>query len=125
MHQHPPATAPALAIDPVCGMRVDPAQAAATTQYGGKEYYFCAIGCKVKFERNPEAYLAPKPAGGLVQFGATATAATSNVQRMAPPQEAAAEYTCPMHPDIRQRGPASCPTCGMALEPAEATLEED
>lgn len=52
-----------MAIDPVCGMQVDPAQAAATFEYKGETYYFCAPGCKTAFEKAPEKYLA-KPEEG-------------------------------------------------------------
>lgn len=47
--------------DPVCGMMVEPATAAASYEYGGKTYYFCAVGCKIAFEKNPEQYLADEP----------------------------------------------------------------
>jgi len=85
-----------LAIDPVCGMQVDPQKAKARSEVAGKTYYFCCEGCKKKFEAN-----APP-------------VATSD----------AAEYTCPMHPEVRQKGPGACPKCGMALEPLEVTGEE-
>ena len=52
-----------MAIDPVCGMKIDEKTAAATVEYKGKTYYFCAPGCKAAFERNPEKYLAPKQGG--------------------------------------------------------------
>src|SRR5580693_7314142 len=96
----------AAAIDPVCGMRVDPEHAAGKTTYKGESYYFCSTNCRAKFEGDPERYLHP---------GAVAE-----------PMHAV-EYTCPMHPEVRQLGPGSCPKCGMALEPATfnaATLDE-
>ena len=86
-------------IDPVCGMSVDPAHAAGSTQYNGKSYYFCHPSCLEKFQKDPEKYLAPKNKE-------VAQAAPENV-----------EYTCPMDPEVRQIGPGSCPKCGMALEP--------
>ena len=114
--------------DPVCGMQVQPDQAAGKAEFKGKTYYFCALGCKKKFESDPDRYLQPKPAAELAQL------TTISMPGMAPRQEAAAtaesaataalEYTCPMHPEIRQKGPGSCPKCGMALEPVEATAEE-
>ena len=94
------------ALDPVCGMRVDPEHAAAKSTYQGQSYYFCSTGCRAKFDGDPEKYLHP---------GAQ------------PEPTAAVEYTCPMHPEVRQLGPGSCPKCGMALEPATftaATLDE-
>ena len=114
--------------DPVCGMQVQTDRAAGKTEFKGKTYYFCALGCKNKFESDPDRYLQPKPAAELAQL------TTISMPGMAPRQEAAAtaesaataalEYTCPMHPEIRQKGPGSCPKCGMALEPVEATAEE-
>ena len=57
-HTHrPTAVAPAEVLDPVCGMQVDPAKAAGTSQYGGKTYYFCSKGCKTKFDANPTQYV--------------------------------------------------------------------
>src|SRR5262245_139797 len=91
--------------DPVCGMRVDPAAAAASVTHEGRRYHFCAPGCAEKFRADPLRYLAPTP----------------------PPPPAAADaiYTCPMHPAVRQRGPGHCPICGMALEPLVATEPAD
>ena len=97
--------------DPVCGMQVDPAKAAGTSQHQGQTYYFCSKGCKAKFDANPGGYLAPQ--------------APPPVAAPSHPASDAREYTCPMHPEVRQIGPGACPICGMALEPVEATLEED
>jgi Cu+-exporting ATPase len=114
-------------IDVVCGMKVNSERAADKTDFAGKTYYFCCAGCKKKFEMNPSQYLAAKSqAGNFVQlstdFVMPAAAAT-------PPAKPALlddrEYTCPMHPEVRQKGPGSCPICGMALEPVEVTLQED
>jgi len=98
------------ARDPVCGMSVSPDQAAGRHTYQGQIYFFCSTGCVAKFAADPERYLHldAKPE---------------------PMQESAAaiEYTCPMHPEVRQIGPGSCPKCGMALEPATfnaASLDE-
>ena len=49
-----------MAIDPVCKMNVEEAKAVATSEYKGKKYYFCAMGCKRAFEKSPEKYLAKK-----------------------------------------------------------------
>ena len=103
--------------DVVCGMQVDPQKAAGKSAYQGNEYFFCGLGCKKKFDADPEKYLRPQP---LVTLGAAPPL---------PAQQAATatavEYTCPMHPEVRQMGPGSCPKCGMALEPLEATGEND
>ena len=89
--------------DPVCGMEVEPAEAEATVEHGGRTYAFCSSGCLAKFQADPARYV----------DGAAAPAAPS-----APPAAAeGVEHTCPMHPEVRQRGPGSCPKCGMALEP--------
>ncbi|MGH6675718.1 MAG: HAD-IC family P-type ATPase, partial [Xanthobacteraceae bacterium] len=97
------------AIDPVCGMRVDPAASPHRAEYRGKSYSFCAAGCRAKFASEPERYL-HKPTQPAT----------------APPAHRPASgtiYTCPMHPDVQQIGPGSCPICGMALEPAVAGSE--
>jgi Cu+-exporting ATPase len=96
----------ARAKDPVCGMDVDPSTAKHSAVHGGSTFYFCSAGCKAKFEAAPIKYLAPKPTA-------------------VPPASADAIYTCPMHPEIRNRGPGTCPICGMALEPAEVTSQRE
>jgi len=93
-------------IDPVCGMTVDPHQTKHRAQYGGRTYYFCSERCRNKFSAAPERYLG----------------AGSNERAPTPVPEGTI-YTCPMHPEIRQIGPGSCPICGMALEPLLATAE--
>jgi Cu+-exporting ATPase len=81
-------------------MEVTPSKAAGNFEYRGQTYYFCGKGCLAKFQADPLKYLAPKP--------------------IAPTTEAKyVEYTCPMHPEIVQMGPGTCPICGMALEPKE------
>jgi Cu+-exporting ATPase len=90
--------------DPVCGMTVDPHTAKHTAMHAGRPYYFCSAGCRNKFLADPETYLKPEVA-------------------RAEPVPAGAVYTCPMHPEIRQVGPGSCPICGMALEPELAGAE--
>jgi Cu+-exporting ATPase len=84
-------------------MTVDPARAAGSSDYHGDTYFFCSVGCKTKFDADPERYLTKQ-----------ATAPSSN----------ASTWTCPMHPEILRDGPGSCPICGMALEPLMATLDE-
>jgi len=90
--------------DPVCGMKVDPSNVAARLNHQGVTVYFCSQGCAAKFRAAPEKYLQAKPG-----------ASTSHPPAKTEPQ---GEYTCPMHPEIKQPGPGSCPKCGMALEPA-------
>ena len=92
--------------DPVCGMLVDPATASQRVHYHGADYVFCSEGCRTKFQADPDRYVAD---GGK------------------PPAASEPEgtiFTCPMHPQIRQVGPGSCPICGMALEPVVATADQ-
>ena len=103
-HQHPPADA-ATATDPVCGMKVTIATAKNKAEHAGHPYYFCSQRCLGKFTAEPDRYLKP-------------------AEQPAEPVAAGTIFTCPMHPEIRQIGPGSCPICGMALEPAEATLDQ-
>jgi Cu+-exporting ATPase len=91
----------ATVLDPVCGMQVDPKTAAAQTTYHGQPYYFCCSHCLEKFEAQPERFLASAIA----------------VKPVAPAGPAAAEYICPMDPEVRSDRPGPCPKCGMALEP--------
>jgi Cu+-exporting ATPase len=101
--------AAATVVDPVCHMNVDPQRAAGSSTYQGKTYHFCSKGCVAKFEADPEKYLHPgKPP-----------------EPMAPATAPGVEYTCPMHPEVRQIGPGSCPKCGMALEPATFSFSAD
>ena len=89
--------------DPVCGMTVDPETAKHRHTVDGTTYYFCAARCQEKFAANPAQYLDPT---------------------QAPPEAPPGSiYTCPMHPEIRQEGPGSCPICGMALEPELITAD--
>ena len=89
--------------DPVCGMSVDPTTTAHRASHGGQDYFFCSAGCRTKFIGDPMCYLNPPVE--------------------AEPAVPGAIYTCPMHPEIRQEGPGSCPICGMALEPETVTAE--
>ncbi|WP_409334466.1 heavy metal translocating P-type ATPase [Bradyrhizobium jicamae] len=94
---------PDMAIDPVCGMKVDPATARHRFNYKGDEYLFCSGRCRERFEAEPEKFLSPR--------------------EPEPPAPADTIYTCPMHPEVRQVGSGSCPICGMALEPEQVSLD--
>jgi Cu+-exporting ATPase len=91
--------------DPVCGMTVPP-DSPNKYSYKGKEYLFCRMGCLEKFKKDPESYLLKKK-----------------------PDRASSkpgqEYTCPMDPEVKQIGPGICPKCGMALEPATVSLDDE
>ena len=126
------------AIDPVCGMTVNPANAKFQAEDGGRLYYFCCGGCLAKFQADPAKYLSkPAPQGGSNRLRqGYGESRRSGAKAEDPPlrthvdpslrtQEASGiEYTCPMHPEVRQIGPGSCPICGMALEPTVVTAEE-
>jgi P-type Cu+ transporter len=96
-------------IDPVCGMTVDPAKTAHHAAHGGIDYHFCSAGCLAKFTANPAKYLSAAP---RVEPVAAAISVSG------------AMWTCPMHPEIRQQGPGTCPICGMALEPEEPSPDD-
>ena len=98
-------------LDPVCGMSVDPSAPAATLLHEGTTYLFCSTHCFEKFKSFPDSYTGaaaaePKPAiKQSSEIGLTANL-----------------FTCPMHPEIQQEGPGSCPKCGMTLEPLVAAV---
>ncbi len=89
--------------DPVCGMQVTLESKGGTADWQGETYAFCSVKCREKFSADPEHYLHPESA------------------QVEADQDAI--YTCPMHPEIEQPGPGSCPVCGMALEPKEITAD--
>jgi P-type Cu+ transporter len=110
-----PGPARVLEKDPVCGMNVNPATANHTHEHGGNKFYFCCAGCAEKFKSNPAGYL-NKPAvpkSELVMLG------TPPPPKAASPQSpsAAPAYVCPMCPEVHEKQPGACPSCGMALEP--------
>ncbi|RJG05535.1 heavy metal translocating P-type ATPase [Noviherbaspirillum cavernae] len=90
--------------DPVCGMKVaaDPQR---TIAHNGTDYHFCSTGCMTRFRADPQRWLKPEPREPVAAPAGTI-------------------YTCPMHPQIRQPAPGSCPICGMALEPEMPSLDE-
>jgi heavy metal translocating P-type ATPase len=112
--RHP---AHALAKDPVCAMDVDPATSEHHVEYEGQQYAFCSRQCQAKFTADPDSYLH----GRTGQHG-DAQAHHRHADRLATPDENA-QWTCPMHPEIRKSGPGSCPICGMALEPVTVTAD--
>ncbi|MEN3967960.1 heavy metal translocating P-type ATPase [Acinetobacter sp. BWR-L5] len=104
-HEHHAPSGSAEFIDPVCGMSVDP-NTELKTDYQQQIYYFCNPSCLDKFKGDPEFYLIPPN------------------QRPVPEGAADMDYTCPMDPEIVQKGPGTCPICGMALEPMQPTLDD-
>jgi Cu+-exporting ATPase len=134
-----------MAIDPVCGMTVEPEKAAAKEEYNELTWYFCSEHCHKKFHDSPAQYAIEQKekdpvcgmdvsadsehrheyegktyhfcsAGCLTKFAADAEAYLNKDDSIAEPVDDNATYTCPMHPEIEQQGPGTCPKCGMALE---------
>ncbi len=107
--------ASAAAVDPVCGMTVNPNSAAGSFEHNGQFYYFRSTHCLQKFRENPDRYL---------QSVQSSSARTVDTQQRAT-QQPSETYTCPMHPEIRESKPGSCPKCGMALEPVIVTAPKE
>ena len=108
-------TASNTAVDPVCGMTVDPKTAPAQTTHDGKSYYFCCPHCLKKFETNPQSYLAGKREPMSLGFGVSPP----------PPAGTKRQYICPMDPEVVSDKPGACPKCGMALEPKDVSAEDE
>ena len=106
-HDHAAAHAGQVVHDPVCGMVVDPETASHHADFSGVRYYFCSARCQERFSADPQTFLEKQAAPPV-----------------APVHSAeGAIWTCPMHPQIRQNGPGSCPICGMALEPLDPLVD--
>lgn len=103
MHQHHASTTATTVKDPVCGMDVDPGTTEHHTVHDGASFTFCSAHCQSRFIADPDRFLTG-PAARVEEAGEV-------------------EYTCPMHPEIRQMGPGACPICGMALEPVTVTAD--
>ena len=104
---------PTETMDPVCGMKIS-ADSEHKHRFEDAEYHFCSESCKTKFVADPSQYLGGGDGGNCHHEhtpGAVVTPATLD-----------AIHTCPMHPEVRQNGPGSCPKCGMALEPEIPSL---
>jgi Cu+-exporting ATPase len=93
------------AIDPVCGMTVDIATPKHSRAHGGSTWYFCGKHCLDKFVAEPERYVESKREPARAEHA-----------------QKGATYTCPMHPEVEQQGPGSCPKCGMALVPVVSAV---
>jgi len=115
--------------DVVCGMEINPSEATATKKYGWKTYHFCSQSCFTKFSKDPEQYAEKGSDGGGHSGHSTKASCCSGAERdkvsSAVPAFADAAYVCPMHPEVVQDHPGSCPKCGMALEPRTVTLAEE
>jgi Cu+-exporting ATPase len=101
--------------DPVCGMMVDENSDGIVTEWEGKQYYFCSKHCKTSFENDPKKYVQQHTHKSCCSHSnEPSDGSNDKTPKHTSPVEI---YTCPMHPDVRQEGPGSCPKCGMALEP--------
>ena len=117
----------ATAIDPVCGMTVNTESPADTAEHEGTPYYFCSKHCSAKFRAAPQQFL-NQPQGATASHSCC-SGGDSHLHQISlsatVPVDHNATYICPMHPEVRQIGPGSCPKCGMALEPEAPTAGGD
>src|SRR5690242_9166982 len=97
-HASPIRSMPGMVTDPVCGMTVDPTSTRHRFDYEGQTFHFCSACCRDTFIAAPATYR------GTPRAAPAAAPVPKNTL-----------YTCPMHPQIRQIGPGTCPICGMAL----------
>lgn len=123
-HDEPTKSAEAKVVDPVCGMTISPKNAADSVTHQEKTFYFCSKGCAQKFQKEPDAYTGPKEKESDAcqhenKCCHAKQEAAQNLKQGTPDPQAI--YTCPMHPEVEQQGPGSCPKCGMALEPKTVT----
>ena len=122
MNKHTEDAATTVVKDPVCGMDVDPSVSEYRSDHDGETYFFCSGHCQAKFEAAPESYVSSRNA----ERGHDAHGGHEHHESAASPTPVSgevAEWTCPMHPEIRRPGPGSCPICGMALEPVMVTAD--
>jgi len=121
---HPRPGTPASVVDPVCGMTVDPATTA-SAEHAGRVHHFCSDGCRSAFAQDPDRYAAAAGAGAdhHHHHHDHDHGSGGSGGRPRPGAGEAVEHTCPMHPEVRQQGPGSCPICGMGLEPVLVTAD--
>lgn len=93
--------------DPVCGMIVDSETTEYHFKHKGQEYHFCSSKCLGKFKTSPGQYIEKEEGTSKLRVAEGAI------------------YTCPMHPEVEQIGPGSCPKCGMALEPKSGVTDDE
>ncbi len=123
VHSGAPASSGTQAVDPICGMTVDPATALSAIGDDGKTCYFCSEWCRDEFHKRGPPVASPHHAAAQAHDSES----TASVRAAAAQSAAAAKgsWTCPMHPEIVMPGPGSCPICGMALEPMEIGAEDE
>ena len=115
----------ATTIDPVCGMQVVPGKEADSVTHDGHDYLFCSKHCSAKFRDDPASFVGPQLDDADANEAAHSHRSSHTGDDKADAGRPDAIYTCPMHPEVRQVGPGDCPKCGMALEPVDATAEQD
>src|SRR2546427_5296220 len=119
-----------MAVDPVCGMTIDPARAAGRVEHEGTTYYFGSTGCAGKFTADPKKYLSGNPRASAAHqpSGAAPASAWHAAKAVSPKlvedERRRTDWVCPMHPDVVSDRPGACPKCGMALEPRVADLRD-
>jgi P-type Cu+ transporter len=137
---------PVMVKDPVCGMTIRPEKAAGHSEFEGQTWHFCSNGCKTKFDAAPRMFIgsktstskplvAEKPNHAEIKNWKSHTSnrdQSTNKHQMRNRDQNLENgpsdpvlYTCPMHPEIKQDKPGSCPICGMALEPLKISLKEE
>jgi len=135
-HEHCHASEAQLVRDPVCGMTVDPQVSSHHAEHGGQAFHFCSAHCRDKFLADPERYLDGAEVSGKSSGGATChhdhddhkhggEAPKDGRYDTVPAGYSGTVYTCPMHPEVRQTKPGSCPLCGMGLELESAAMAEE
>ena len=118
-----PTATEATAVDPVCGMSVDPSTAAGHSDWQSETFHFCSKSCKAKFDLDPQKYAHETNDTSNAPSDEMPPQAASNESQK--PTSAVTQYTCPMHPQIVRDKPGTCPICGMALEPMKITAVEE
>ncbi len=113
------------ATDPVCGMQVVPGKEADSVTHDGHEYLFCSTHCSAKFRDDPARFAGHQSDDAEATETPHSCCSSHSGDGKADAGRPDAIYTCPMHPEVRQVGPGDCPKCGMALEPVDATAEQD
>ncbi|MEP7161597.1 MAG: heavy metal translocating P-type ATPase [Dermatophilaceae bacterium] len=108
--------------DPVCGMSVDP-HGPLRAERDGRTYCFCSQNCQARFTADPDRYVLDARAAGAGRRDADPARGDQSHETHATAEGDVLEYTCPMHPEIRQPAPGSCPICGMALEPVTVSAD--
>ncbi|QDT71473.1 heavy metal translocating P-type ATPase [Lacipirellula limnantheis] len=124
----PGSSRPENSLDPVCGMKVDPATAKHQAEHAGTTYDFCSRGCWEKFTADPSRYLTAAKSDDTEKVS-EGSCCHGGAAKPKPPEPSgvtpSGQYTCPMHPEIVRDRPGDCPICGMALEPMTVAASDE